>query len=327
MLGSENSKNITDRHFKIVEKAPSKTTSIIATAADAALGLSGKADEINKKFIEAMSNSSEGEDEIPFNEKIQQQILKAIDNMFDKMKDNIYEKILEIIDKYTKFLLNEKQIKLQIFYSILSYKNDELDTEIKNEEEKEQEKQEKKQEEAVKNQEEGKEQEKEQGEKESIQIFNSINNTFFLIHKIFEISIKNFMDTDFNTEDNYKTVKEMEEPQKIEDKNEFIKNLCIGDNGQSKGIIFHLNKELMEEIACRPGSILCKIDKNLKTGLPEKEEEKEEEKPVASNELTVMPSNGGTKRRRKRKTMKKSKTKRHYHKKTKHRHHKKSIRK
>ena len=223
-LSSSINKNSTNndklKGFKIIEKKPSKTTSIVVSAANNSLLLTGKAESINKQFVDAMSDASYGEDEIPFNAKIQEQILKAIDSMFDKMKNNIYERIAEIVDKYTKFLLNEKQIKLQILYSILSYKNDELEKEVQEQTETEKEK-------------EDKNKIEEKKEKESMIMFNSVNNTFFIIHKIFEESIKNFMNNEFNKNENLK---------KIQNDKNFIKILCVGDNGKSSGILFHLNK-------------------------------------------------------------------------------------
>lgn len=288
-----------EANFEIVEKDLSKKTSKIVNVV-----LTHNATDVNNKFIEYLSN-----DDSKYEEEIQKHILTAIDNMMDKMKDNIYDKIKEIVDKYTEFFLNEKKIKLQILYSILSYKIDELDIEIKQEQGEGQqgERQQGEQKEGEGQQGEQKEGEGEQGEggeeKESTLILNSINNTFFIIHKIFKKSIKKFMDEDFNIEDN--------------NTDDFIKTLCIGDSGKSKGILFHLNKVMKDELSCRPGSLMCKGANQLTIG-------NERNEVVATNPpQNVAQSVGGTKRRRKRKTIKKSKKSR----KSKRRYHKKSIRK
>jgi hypothetical protein len=81
--------------------------------------------------------------------------------------------IIFFYNKYTKFLLDERQIKLQILYSIISYKIDQL------------------------------EDEKEENQDQTSQkIFNSVNNTFFIVHKIFDLAIKNFMIEELNTKEN-----------------------------------------------------------------------------------------------------------------------------
>ena len=162
-------------------------------------------------------------------------------------------------------------------------------------------------------------------------MFNSVNNTFFIIHKIFEESIKNFMNNEFNKNENLKKIKN--------DKN-FIKILCVGDNGKTSGILFHLNKEMMNELACQEGSVLCKIDKMLKIGdkIPKEQEQTDKDKSNESIPISNNPDDrngdnprknvinqGGTRRHRKRKSIKKSK--RNYHKKSIRNYHKKSIRK
>jgi hypothetical protein len=64
--------------------------------------------------------------DIGLKEKLRDLILNCFKELFEKYKDRIYDQIIhKIIDKQTKFIIDTKNIRLQILYLILDSKSDE----------------------------------------------------------------------------------------------------------------------------------------------------------------------------------------------------------
>ena len=90
----------------------------------------GVSQDTNKAHIDLTKDATKVDETIiqriisdsNFEERIQTTVKSAISEMLPTFRNKLYNVTTEVVDKYTNTFLNNNEIKLQILYSILSYK-------------------------------------------------------------------------------------------------------------------------------------------------------------------------------------------------------------